>query len=375
MTIAIKQGGITPFPLTFEATEPGGRPHFDISCRDFNPHTLTLAEQNAAKDKLCELIVSMMARAYFFRDIKKTLTHLVREESGLERALNFTASFVTLGNIMGYQPKHTLSAWVPAATPETPLTRTQEWDQADRAERLAARFKKDAPVWGKGEPDSQVLPEDEREAQVKHSEIETISLIRLTLWDKARWGGTGFMNAGEGRQPPTLLLLFKDGAAGAEIFTHWHREIGPRDKHEQIRVTIIRGISKKNPHAYRILISANMSAFKVRAEAKRFMIMSRQQTMDPENNDNLRRFLEGYAKFGGYFLGHAQQPSGSAMFEPTGENYIVKQEVNVRNAWEMGRNDPDAMAIHPDDDPLIPSGQANPPILETLAWLKKHTVE
>ena len=375
VTIAIKKGEFTPFPLAFEATEPGGRPHFDISCRDFNPHALTLAEQNTTKDKLRDLIISIVARAYIIREIKKTMTQLIGEESGLERALNFTASFVTLGNIMGYQPKHTLSAWIPADAPETPLTRTQEWDQADRAERNAARFKTEAPVWGQGEPDPKVVLADERLAQVKHSEIETLSLIRLTLWDQAKWGGTGFVGAVDGTRPPALILLFKNGKAGAEIFSHWRREIGSQDKDEQLRITIIRGISKKNPHAYRALISGNMSAFKVRAEAKRFMIMSRQQTMEPANDDNLRRFLDGYAKFGAYFLGHAQQPSGSVMFEPKGENFMVKREVNVRNAWEMGRNDPDAMALHLDDDPIIPPGQANPPILETLAWLKKNTVE
>jgi hypothetical protein len=29
------------------------------------------------------------------------------------------------------------------------------------------------------------------------------------------------------------------------------------------------------------------------------------------------------------------------------------------------------MALHPDDDPIIPEDEVNPPIRDTLAWLRK----
>jgi hypothetical protein len=50
---------------------------------------------------------------------------------------------------------------------------------------------------------------------------------------------------------------------------------------------------------------------------------------------------------------------------------MVKRELNVRPAWEIGRNNPAAMALHPDDDPIIPEDEVNPPIRDTLAWLRK----
>jgi hypothetical protein len=45
---------------------------------------------------------------------------------------------------------------------------------------------------------------------------------------------------------------------------------------------------------------------------------------------------------------------------------IRKYGINVIEAWEIGPNDIEGMAIHSDDDPLIPERVSNPPIIETL---------
>lgn len=48
------------------------------------------------------------------------------------------------------------------------------------------------------------------------------------------------------------------------------------------------------------------------------------------------------------------------------DDYIAKRELNIRDAWQIGRHDPDAMAIRDDDEPLIPEGEPNPPIVDLL---------
>jgi hypothetical protein len=46
--------------------------------------------------------------------------------------------------------------------------------------------------------------------------------------------------------------------------------------------------------------------------------------------------------------------------------YIGKCELNVRDAWQVGRHDPDAPAIREDDEPIVPDDQTEPPIADLL---------
>jgi hypothetical protein len=48
------------------------------------------------------------------------------------------------------------------------------------------------------------------------------------------------------------------------------------------------------------------------------------------------------------------------------ENQLLKQQLVVREAWEIGPHDIDAVAIHEDDDPIVPDRQKDAPILWTL---------
>lgn len=45
---------------------------------------------------------------------------------------------------------------------------------------------------------------------------------------------------------------------------------------------------------------------------------------------------------------------------------IRKDEVSIRNAWEVGPNDMDSVAILADDDPYIPSDVQDLPVRELL---------
>jgi hypothetical protein len=58
------------------------------------------------------------------------------------------------------------------------------------------------------------------------------------------------------------------------------------------------------------------------------------------------------------------------MLEPMLINcpHIVKRELYVRWAWEVGRHDPESCAINPDDIPIIPANQLSPPVAELLNW-------
>jgi hypothetical protein len=50
---------------------------------------------------------------------------------------------------------------------------------------------------------------------------------------------------------------------------------------------------------------------------------------------------------------------------------IEKAEIIVRPAWKIGPNDPDSMAVDADDDPIVPRGTKNAPVLNLLKKKRK----
>src|SRR5215468_1093355 len=61
-------------------------------------------------------------------------------------------------------------------------------------------------------------------------------IIDVALWTRANPSGVAFLAPDDG--PPGLGIVFRDAAAGVEIFERWLTELGPEDSDELIRVTI-----------------------------------------------------------------------------------------------------------------------------------------
>src|SRR5262249_25614130 len=159
------------------------------------------------------------------------------------------SSFVSLGNILGHTPKATLDSWLDQGQADYPLARTEDWDAAERFARRPSFGKTKVP-----ENDTTRPPNDNWAAQASHSEMETVSLIRIPLWEKAKWTGMAYSWDPTNQSPPVIALAFTDGPTGEEIFAHWQKEIGKVDTHERVRLSIIRGINRKNVHAYRVSV-------------------------------------------------------------------------------------------------------------------------
>jgi hypothetical protein len=46
--------------------------------------------------------------------------------------------------------------------------------------------------------------------------------------------------------------------------------------------------------------------------------------------------------------------------------HVAKRELIVRDAWQIGENDPDLLALLDDDDPIVPPYVAKPPVTKAL---------
>ena len=88
--------------------------------------------------------------------------------------------------------------------------------------------------------------------------------------------------------------------------------------------------------------------------------------MDPTDSKNLNAFLARFERLGRYMLVPAVFSNEFQQQDFQFDLWIGKRSLRVVPAWKLGRNDPDGVALHPDDDPIIPDGVQDPPVIGLL---------
>jgi len=362
--ISIRKSEFAKRPFEFSLQDQNGRPKGIIACSSFDPQNMSLDQQGEVKKKLFESIATIIARVLMISDIDKEIRELFHEEQGLDRSMSFTGSFVTIGNVLGYTPKFSLADWLKPEVREYPLKRAEPWnaDYLDKPEETKPSIKKPSFAPSEEEPPADLLDPE----KIKHSQIKTFSLIRENLWEKAGWSATAFFVALDNSTLPVLAPVFKDEKVAKEIFALWRNELGVRDEQEQIRITIVRGIMKKNINAYRVVIGINPDVVLSAPKVQFFAFTSRINTMEPSTSENLDRFLNSYNVLREYFFAPAVIVGNLSTAPKILDEYLIKRDIFVRNAWEIGKNDIDRIAIHVDDDIFIPENEKNPPVGKLL---------
>lgn len=215
-----------------------------------------------------------------------------------------------------------------------------------------------------------VINKDFNSDNVSHNKRKVFSIIDDELWNKAEWNGFGYMSHpyyGFG-----LLLCYNHGDAGRKIFENWIKLVGKEDKKELIKLTIIKGIDKNNPHWYRVLVSTNIDKESLES-CSLFMVASRFHEMNPTSSKNLDDAIHIFNSLKHYILYPAKIADNGIDIEPFLDMGILKRKLDVRDAWEIGENDLDCIAIKENDQPIIPDDISDAPILKLLQrkYIKK----
>ncbi|WP_037330890.1 hypothetical protein, partial [Salinivibrio socompensis] len=196
---------------------------------------------------------------------------------------------------------------------------------------------------------------------LSHKDMKVQDLIKIRLWDRTVWCGTGFALYPNG--DIELTLLFEDEQAAEAIFADLENEIGNEDSEDRLRISIIRSIDRKKPAHYRVCISENFTF----DSNKTVQMIARKNTMTPSTSENLDRFLSAFDDRKSYLLSYAVVKNERIIENSSVKKKSIRKfDINVLEAWKIGPNDIEVMAIHSDDDPLIPEGISNAPIIETL---------
>ena len=323
--------------------------------------------RSAYRDALQMAIMRILTHIAIIDDVESYLEKVAGEERGFGRALTFSEIEITTENIFGKDPRLDLTKLANAESDKRyPLLRCNGWSSGMPVEDREARHEKFQPTAGEGE-----MPQHLRTGleSVPHRERRIHSLIDIPLWNQAKWSATLYAQDPSKRPPLLMGLGFREIGPAREIFEAWRKRLGEHDLDDILRVTIITGVDKSNPFTYSVLIGTNLKF----DGADRFAIsVSRVNQMTPQNSTNLDRFLAGYARVGRYVIAPVHYTDMETTPEIHADVGILKSSLVVRPAWEIGENDTDFVAIREGDDPIIPEGVVDAPVLKTLArWRDK----
>jgi hypothetical protein len=312
------------------------------------------------------LLANIIAHIVTIGNLEAYGERVFGQESGFARAINFSDAIVPLRNIVGKTPKCRISDWEnPSLKSDFPLRRSSAWNEGLKKEQPTV-LPINALEPGAGPPPSEL----QDCSQLKHKDRRVSSLINMPLWDRAHWKGTAYAYHPTGKMLPIMALAFEEFEAGKNIFLGWREKLGGVDKEEALRVSIITGIDAEHPHWYRVLIGSNPRVT-ISPTPSQVVLVSRIHTMNADTSGNLNKFLESFHAVGKFLLAPASideklQPGGLSM-----NLTIEKSQLTVRPAWEVGLNEHEIVAIQPDDNPVLPKGKSNIPILAVLDFKKK----
>lgn len=335
--------------------EKNGPLTFNIICGNFNPHSLTKPEQESIYSDVYKVVIDIIGHTVWFKDTGADLEKLFRDEDVGVRAFTFSSPLVVQGNVLGYNPKRDIKEWL-----------IEENTRYKYNEAESGKPKLDLLKSTKNE-DS----EDEANKNLlRHNQIKNISIIEDHIWDGAGWEGVAYLVHPE--QPPIVALMFTNEEKAKAIFNNWINLFGREDKDDNIRVSVIQGFSKANPLWYKFVVSRNLPDPKISKE-KHILNAGRTHNMTPQSLNNLNGFIEAFNRWG-FYLFTPSFIKDKTTFPPEIfiDHGIVKNSFINKHAWEIGPADPEIIGLRPEDnDPVIPTGVINPPILETIKKIEK----
>ena len=322
----------------------------------------TIAERQDYMKWLQEGIAQIACRMLMIRDVKIWLEKIANRERGFARALILGDALTLDRSIFGKTPRVRLRDWLDQDDRSYPILRKEPWRKA-KASGPGASMK---PLqFATGSPPNGQMDIE----RLRHTDRRVLSPIDIPLWDRAKWRGTLFVCIPH--TVPILAIAFEDGEAGEAIFRAWKHRWGDEEENEALRLAIITGVSKRNPSDYAVVLGPN---FRYVPEDKKkvLMFVSRINRMSPNTSKNLNNFVTAYKKKGSFFLAPTRiSVSGEILKMPSARFAIAKRQLDIREAWQIGENDPDIAALQEDDEPIVPAGVTDPPVNNVLMQLRR----
>ena len=174
-----------------------------------------------------------------------------------------------------------------------------------------------------------------------HREMSVSSVIDVHAWNRAAWKGCCYVKCHH-IEEPYMAFIFENAAMAKKIFERWRTRFGETDVEENIHVSIIRHLTETNPHDYCVQIGSMGPEFGKNKNILLTQVTTRSLTMNPDNGENLDRFLADYEKFGAYYLLPA---IGIAKPQFYWKLAILKRRLSTKSAKEVREQDIESLAL------------------------------
>lgn len=329
----------------------------------------SMEEQDTFGSWLMEIILVIVAQIALTDDFKSYFDKLAKEEAGFGRALSFSLPSIFVKNLLGDEPKLRISQWISEIqTKKFSLERDIPWTHSLPVTPKRETESTMACKPGEGEPPEALFGVD----NLKHRDRRVLSVINIPLWDKARWKATAYLFHPSPQALPIIVIGFQEPEAAKLIFKGWRDRFGPVDTSEKLSISIIRGIDKAAPANYKVVIGSIPKIHTGKNYSTNVIMVTRFLQMTPPDSMNLDSFLEQYERKRKYIIAPGHFQNESTMPEIFLDFGIEKCELHVKQAWEIGRNEFELCAINEDDDPIIPEGIEDPPLLRALKSISRR---
>lgn len=183
------------------------------------------------------------------------------------------------------------------------------------------------------------------------------SFIDVPTWDAAGWKGTYFVYAPDLSEPPTMGLMYGNGAAARRIFEGLRKRLGVRDPYEELRISIIEGDIPGQEAGYSVTIGSNIENVVRRARANGHELdphaiaytIVRVHRMNPKpRSPHLEMFKKSYQRHRHYGLIYAVgDPDSPVDPKAVFDFAITKREILFRRVEDLNEKDLDSVVLGP----------------------------
>lgn len=331
-----------------------------VYCSDFNEHEFRKA-QNDTREFISKIIAEFVARIAVFKDTE-LLKVWARDDRVFDRALGFNNSIFITEDLLG-NDQNNIQYLLSGDEFEYILKREKPLNiKCNSVEDVDSKESKNN--------DGEFYENNDVEG-LGHKDIEINSIINIELWDKAMWKGMVFGFA-QGRLP-ILAPMFTNIDAGEAIFAEWRKMVGNQDKNNLIKVGLIKKINREDPLFYKGIFTLNLDILPKTNRVRYFTTVSRFQRMDSTDNSSLllfENFVKSVPSSWKYWIAPAYLNAKTDQPDMLLNYAILKNNVTIKEAWEIGENDWLSVAITLDDDPIIPPHVVKAPVMDIINRLK-----
>lgn len=372
--------------------------HSDKKCRAYAEMLLAYMESFLATLSECEIAIAFPEIFIEFKLKNSGMTSIKKGRNSSEYTININQSTVTeheywelcsqfiffflTQNSIAKNPEKMLDK---KFTEDSLLDRLSILSDYTKTFHLACRddYKNCIEQWWKPEykkyKNKKYQKEENPTMQNRGKQARQIitDLIDYPLWDKAMWSGCGYMMAKDRTEPPIILFMFVHYKYAKKIFDKWKQDF--LSQKLNLKLTFVKGVDKENPMWYRLLVTPDYKQIskEKNAENGRYVIAAtRCYLMKAESDRNLCMFESLYEIFHIAGLSAVEIDDGQMSTNPDKRYpYIIPiKNIEFREAWTIGINDPDSIAILSTDKPIIPAEhKLNAPIIKLIETKVRNT--